>query len=265
MLNIDIGDDGFLLGAEFFNGPVDLLVELVRQKKIDIANVPVLDLISKLLWWLEKVDVKNLEVASDWLVMTSTLAFMKSKILIPSSKDERDKIEDIMEDFVFKLHRMQAIKNISEELAVKRRLGVDWFERGVEASSEESENILDSNLYSLLKIYVDEASVVLAAKQSPFVKPFFVFSIDEALLMLANWIKDKEDWVDLTDFVRIIKEKKNVDDEVFKRSKIASSYVANLELVKRGVVDIKQNGDGIQMKLAGDSARYYGRSVADVG
>lgn len=218
-----------------YEGPLDLLVELARNKKVDLNRISVLEIADQFLEWLRKARSLRLELAADWLVMAATLALLKSKILIPAPREERAEAEAAIEDLALRLRRLDAVRSLAEELQERRQLGNHWF-RPVQGERERGvAKRLDANLHALLSAYVREARKTLLPSPAPVRRPFLLLSVEEAIhyLQTSNILGDA--WQSLLDLAP-----KGVHaDAMHARSKIAASYVAALELSKRGLVEVR--------------------------
>ena len=239
-----VDGDSFVLDLDVYSGPLDALVELVRSKKVDVAAVPVLTIVELFLDWMRTSTEPRLELAADWLVMAATLAYFKSRLLLPISKEEKAQIEAAVEDFMSKLHRVQAIKGLADDLASRRRLGLHWHEPGDPESGKAQGRRLDSTLHTLLVAYVREAKRTLSPASAPVRKPFLVFPVDEAIRALEEFCRRITEWTPLLDVLPA----EPAVDTTHARSRVASTYVASLELAKRGVVEVAQSGDYISIR-----------------
>lgn len=222
-----------------YEGPLDLLVELARNKKVDLNMISVLEIADQFLEWLRRARTLKLELAADWLVMAATLALLKSRILIPAPKEERAEAEAAFEDLASRLKRLDAVRSVVEEFSSRRMLGTHWY-RPVPADIHRGPaKRLDATLHTLLSAYVREARITLAPKTPPVRRPFVLVSVEEAIRYLQKNDVLGDDWKPL---LSLLPKGKTID-RIHARSKIAAAYVASLEMGKRGLVEIRQDDD----------------------
>lgn len=231
--------DRLLLDLPTYEGPLDLLVELARAQKVDLTIINVLHIADQFLIWFRRAGDLNLELAADWLVMAATLALLKSRILIPSAKEERAAAEAAFEDLASRLRRLESIRRIVDELSERRRLGLHWH-RPIQIESDRGPvKRLDANLHALLTAYVREARITLAPAQAPVRTPYLVMSVEEAIRHIEASGVLGSTWQPILSIIPSTP----AADETHQRSRIAASYVAALELGKRGLVEIEQMED----------------------
>lgn len=241
----DEDDDALVVDLGVFEGPLDLLLELVRSRKLDIGKISILSVVDQFLEWMQRARAFRLELAADWLLMAATLAAIKSRLLLPSAKEDREDAEAAMERLNDQLRRLDAIRSVAEELGSRRRLGVHWHTPGENAPEKGRAKRLEATLHALLSAYAREARRTLAPPPVPVRKPFLVFSVEEAIRhLLAAGLIDA-DWRPLDALVP----KTPAHDATHARSQIASSYVASLELAKRGQIEVRQLPDGAMVEI----------------
>ena len=224
------------LNLDGFEGPIDLLLHLSKEQKVDLVSISITELANQYISFIERVKFINIEIAADYLVMASWLAFLKSKILLPEEKNDED-IEDIdaiSKELKIRLLRLQAMQKASEQLIILPKLGENRFVRG-----EDNSNIdiikyeYEPNLYQLLIAYgrINNSSknIELTIENSK------LYSVQEAMERLAKLIKISSKWVDLKEF---LPEKKN--DKLNDNSVISSYFLASLELANKGDLKIRQ-------------------------
>ena len=120
------------LNLEGFEGPIDLLLHLSREQKVDLSSISISELASQYISFVEEIKILNIEIAADYLVMASWLAFLKSKILIPDQHDEdnSENVEDISAELKIRLLRLEAMQKASESLMGLPKLGDSRYARG---------------------------------------------------------------------------------------------------------------------------------------
>ena len=224
------------LNLEGFEGPIDLLLHLSREQKVDLVSISITELANQYISFIERVKFINIEIAADYLVMASWLAFLKSKILLPEEKNDED-IEDIdaiSKELKIRLLRLQAMQKASEQLMIMPKLGENRFVRG-----EDNSNIdiikyeYEPNLYQLLIAYgqINNSSknIELTIENSK------LYSVQEAMERLAKLIKTSSKWVELKEFLP-----EKLNDKLNDNSAISSYFLASLELANKGDLKIRQ-------------------------
>ena len=224
------------LNLDGFEGPIDLLLHLSREQKVDLVSISITELANQYISFIERVKFINIEIAADYLVMASWLAFLKSKILLPEEKNDED-IEDIdaiSKELKIRLLRLQAMQKASEQLIILPKLGENRFVRG-----EDNSNIdiikyeYEPNLYQLLIAYgqINNSSknIELTIENSK------LYSVQEAMERLAKLIKTSSKWVELK---QLLPEKLN--DKLNDNSAVSSYFLASLELANKGDLKIRQ-------------------------
>lgn len=232
----DLADEGMMhIELPAYEGPLFLLLELARAKKIDLTAISILDIADQFLAWFHRAKDMRIELAADWLVMAATLALLKSRMLIPVPKDERAAAEALLEDLATRLRRLDAVRLIADELLARRRIGTHWHRPIVSESDGPGRKHLDATLHALLSAYVREAAITMRPQQAPVRRPFLVLTVEDAIRHLQESDALTEEWQLLS---RVVPKGRNVD-AIHARSKVAASYVASLEMAKRGEVEIE--------------------------
>jgi segregation and condensation protein A len=220
-----------------FEGPLDLLLFLARNQKVDLTRISVLALAEQYLGFIESARRVRLELAADYLVMAAWLAYLKSRLLIPQpAKDDGPSGEELAATLAFRLRRLEAMRDAAGRLVNRDRLGRDFFARGApEIIVEENHSAYDANLYDLLSAYAQLrqrgaiTNVTIARRR--------VWSLAEARLMLARLIGELKEWTALDRFLL-----RYLTDPEERATVVASSFAATLELVREGRIDIRQDG-----------------------
>ena len=224
------------LNLDGFEGPIDLLLHLSREQKVDLVSISITELANQYISFIERVKFINIEIAADYLVMASWLAFLKSKILLPEEKNDEDieDIDEISKELKIRLLRLQAMQKASEQLMIMPKLGENRFVRG-----EDNSNIdiikyeYEPNLYQLLVAYgqINNSSknIELTIENSK------LYSVQEAIERLAKMIKTSSKWVKLKEFLP-----EKLNDKLNDNSAISSYFLASLELANKGDLKIRQ-------------------------
>lgn len=226
-LNLDIGG---------FEGPLDLLLHLAREQKVDLLQISVLELAEQYLVFVEQARALRLDLAADYLVMAAWLAYLKSRLLLPKlDNGKAEPVEELASLLQFRLKRLEAMRKVAAELMSGHVLGRDVFERGApEAVIATEDSTFSATLYDLLSAYADMR--VRGANSSITIKQRRVWALKEARDILQRLIGEIDDWTDLDHWlIQYI----TVPEE--RATAIASSFAASLELVKERFIDLKQD------------------------
>lgn len=230
-------EQALVIDVAGFEGPLDLLLFLARNQKVDLTRISVLALAEQYLEFIESARRVRLELAADYLVMAAWLAYLKSRLLIPQPvKDDGPSGEELAATLAFRLRRLEAIRDAAGRLVNRDRLGRDFFVRGApEVIIEERRSAFDATLYDLLSAYASlrqrnaVTNVTIARRR--------VWSLAEARLMLARLIGELDQWTALDGFLL-----RYLADPEERATVIASAFAATLELVREGRIEVRQDG-----------------------
>lgn len=220
-----------------FEGPLDLLLHLARNQKVDLSQISVVALAEQYIGFIDQARMMRLELAADYLVMAAWLAFLKSKLLIPTKKDdEGESGEELAAVLQFRLKRLEAMRDAAARLVNRDRLGRDVFARGMPEALQTDRSItFEASLYDLLAAYAAQRqrqvvnTVQIAARS--------VWSLQDARKLLERLVGHSGQWDVLDRFLS-----QYVQDPAQRRSLLASSFAASLELVREGKMEVKQEG-----------------------
>ena len=230
-------EDVLVLELDGFEGPLDLLLVLARNQKVDLTKLSILKLAEQYLDYIEVARELRLEVAADYLVMAAWLAYLKSKLLLP----EKEQIEDgptgqeLAAQLAFRLKRLDAMREALARLMGRKRLGLDIFARGMpEGIRLIRSNVYQASIFDLLKAYAEQRQrrVVVDMKWGGRI----VWSIKQARDRIAELMGPQIDWTELDKF---LEEYKPVTP--LGRTVTASSFGATLELAREGYLEIRQH------------------------
>jgi len=231
-----VSEPSLVVDVAGFEGPLDLLLHLARNQKVDLARISVLALAEQYIAFIEKVRELRIELAADYLVMAAWLAYLKSKLLIPKQPDEEGESgEEMAAILQFRLKRLEAMRDAAARLINRNRLGRDVFQRGMpETVIVEKRNAYSATLYDLLTAYAAQRqrkaiTNVRIAKRG-------VWSLKEARTILMRLIGEFQDWTALDRFLIDYLTKPEE-----RATAIASSFAASLELVREGHVEVRQD------------------------
>ncbi|WP_082542552.1 MULTISPECIES: segregation and condensation protein A [unclassified Mesorhizobium] len=228
------GEPELLVDVAGFEGPLDLLLHLARNQKVDLARISILALAEQYLSFVEKVRALRLELAADYLVMAAWLAFLKSKLLIPKQPGEEESGEELAAVLQFRLRRLEAMRDAAARLVNRNRLGRDVFQRGMpEMVIVEKRNEYSASLYDLLTAYASQRQRL--AINNVTIAKRGVWSLKDARSLLARLIGSTGDWTALDSF--LIEYLASPEE---KRTAMASSFAATLEMVREGSLEMRQ-------------------------
>lgn len=228
--------DALIVDVGGFEGPLDLLLELARRHKVDLAQISILALAEQYLAFIENARKLQLEVAADYLVMAAWLAYLKTRLLIPSPAGTDDIVpEDMARRLAFRLQRLQAMRDASATLMARNQLGRDVFTRGnPEPLVIDVQRTYGDNLIDLLKAYAERRQQRIR-RQTYTVKRQPTWSIKEARQALERLVGTMNDWGTLDTWLASY-----LAEPGLRRSVTASSFTASLELAREGMIEIRQ-------------------------
>jgi segregation and condensation protein A len=230
------GEPAFTVDLDGFEGPLDLLLELARRQRIDLARISILALAEQYLLFVEAARKLRLELAADYLVMAAWLAFLKSRLLLPAPSEPAElDAPALAEGLAQRLRALAAIRKAGEYLMGRPRLGRDFFARGEpEAAVNTSGRIsYQSNLYDLLAAYARQSQRHALARVR--FKAREVWSLAEARQALTRLVGIQADWTAFDSFLL-----EACSDSQMRRSARASSFAASLELAREGKIEMRQ-------------------------
>jgi len=220
-----------------FEGPIDLLLTLARDQKLDLMHISILALADQYLVFIESARDFQLEIAADYLVMAAWLAYLKSKLLLPKEETEEAlSAEEMAEALKFQLLRLEAMQEAGKKIFELPRRGIDFFPRGqTEGLPVTYRSVYDVSLYDLLRAYARQHKDKNVGALE--IEPFDLYSIDDAIARLREILPNVPDWTTLGSFLP-----KGVREPLMRRSAVSTTLIAVLELVRQGKADIRQDG-----------------------
>lgn len=230
------GDDVMYVDVGGYEGPLDLLLDLARRQKVDLARISVLALAEQYLRFIETIREKRIEVAADYLVMAAWLAYLKSRLMLPSEPSDDQPTGEMMAALLqFRLKRLEAMRLAAERLVNRPRLGRDRFPRGApEPIGVDRRALWDASLYDLVKAYAQQRERQVPEDYQLFVRS--VWSLQEARDTLGRLIGENMDWVPLEAYL----DQYLVGGEQ-RRTATASSFASSLELARQGQIELRQS------------------------
>lgn len=245
----------FVVDVAGFEGPLDLLLALARTQKVDIAKISVLALVEQYLAFIAEAQKLRIEIAADYLVMAAWLAYLKSRLLLPREEMPGDQAtaEELARRLSFRLMRLEAMRNAVAQLMTRKRLGQDVFARGQpEGVKTIRESQFTATIYDLLRAYADQRRRTI--KVGHVVKARAVWSIKDARNRLERLVGGSAgDWLQLELFLE-----QYLPSPEETRTVRASSFGASLEMVREGLLEIRQEAPfaPIYMRKRGADAEW---------
>ncbi len=229
-------EPALVVDVEGFEGPLDVLLMLARQQKVDLAKISILALADQYLTFIEEARRLRLELAADYLVMAAWLAYLKSRLLLPDSHmPEGQTAEDMANALAQRLKRLEAIREVAERLFERPLLDRDVFGRGQpEPIAHIKRPQWTATLYDLLSAYASQRQRHALAHLHYAKRA--VWSLAEAREVLERLIGQSSDWSRLDDYLIAFVVEPALVPTVF-----ASSFASALELVREGYAEIHQH------------------------
>lgn len=232
-----VSEPTLVIDVQGFEGPMDLLLHLARNQKVDLSRISIVALVQQYLEFVEQARLLRLELAADYLVMAAWLAYLKSRLLVPkAASDEGESGEEMAELLQFRLQRLEAMREAAGRLVNRNRLGRDIFKRAdPEMVIVEKKHLYDASLYDLLTAYAglrqrQAVSHVEVGKRT-------VWSLKSARQLLHRLLGVAVDWKALDEFLFAY-----IPTAAERRTALASAFAASLEMVREGQMEIRQQG-----------------------
>jgi segregation and condensation protein A len=229
------GGSGFVLRLDGFEGPLDLLLDLARSQKVDLAQISILALVDQYLAVIEGARRIRLELAADWLVMAAWLAWLKSRLLVPAGVEEAEDAEVAAEGLAGRLAELQRMRAAALWLGARPQLGLDVFARGApEDLTETDRSGLLLDLPSLMRGHIGALRRQAGRRRyMPRMAPWW--SVQDALRRLGAMVGQLPDWTELSRFLP-----ETFPDAAGLRAAMASTLLASLEMGRSGDIDLRQ-------------------------
>ena len=230
-------DEGEVMYVDLgsYEGPLDLLLELSRKQKVDLAKLSILALAEQYLEFIETMRERRLELAADYLVMAAWLAYLKSRLMVPGAASDDQPSGEMMAALLqFRLKRLEAMRTAAAQLVNLPRLGREVLVRGAPEPIEVARHGLwDASLYDLLKAYALQRERGVPREYQPLART--VWSLQEARDILTRLIGGSADWVPLETYLD-----RYLTAPEQRRTATASTFASSLELARQGLIDLTQ-------------------------
>jgi segregation and condensation protein A len=234
--------DELTLALDGWEGPLDLLLNLARAQKVDLAQISILQLVEQYLTYLAEARVLKLEIAADYLVMAAWLAYLKSCLLLPKDPEADPSPEEIALRLQMRLQQLDAMREAGARLLGRDRVGRDVFVR----DAPEGLRLVRKAAWQVREFDLFAAYGAVRARTQPamhVVHARAVLTLEEARERLGRMIGAVLDWAFLESFLP------QTQDPQFRRSSLASSFLAMLELARRGRLEFEQDEAFAPIKL----------------
>ena len=216
-----------------WEGPLDLLLALARTQKVDLRQLSILQLVDQYLTYVNEARELKLEVAADYLVMAAWLAYLKSALLLPRDPEIEPSPEELALRLQLRLERLNAMREAGARLVARDRMGRDVFPRGApEGLKVVRKSRWQAEIYDLIAAYGQISARTRPVFHVVAVRP--VMTLEDAIARVSELVGERIDWSTIESFLP-------ADAEgPYRKSALASSFVAALELAKQGRVELKQ-------------------------
>ena len=229
-----VDDAALYLELDGWEGPLDLLLDLARRQKVDLRGISILSLADQYIGYVERAAALRLELAADYLVMAAWLAYLKSLLLLPKEEQDNPSADELAMRLQLRLQRLGAMREAGARLMARDRVGRDVFVRGApEGLRVERRNAWQCDWFDLVQAYGQ-----VKARTAPvvhMVRDRAVMTLESALSRVAAMLGVALDWMALEEFLPPFA------DPQLRRSALASSFVAALELARQGKAELAQD------------------------
>jgi len=217
-----------------YSGPLEVLLDLAKTQKVDLAEISITMLADEFLNFIKNNENLNLEIASEYLLMATWLAYLKSKLLLPEDEDDDFKASEVAEKLKLQLKKLELIRILSDQMLQKKRLGVHIFTRGMKGGIRSINTpVYDISLYELLKTY----SNIQMQKtfQTITIPKLSVLTTEEGMKQIKNNLNQINDWTNIDELIP-----KSYYNKKMKKTGLSGIFAASLELTKEGAIQILQ-------------------------
>ena len=240
LFNVDINN---------YNGPLDVLLDLAKAQKVDLEEISITKLADQFHDYITKEKDLNLEIASEYLLMATWLAYLKSKLLLPGTPEEEFKVQEVAEKLKLQLKKLELIRLLSEQMLKRNRLGREIRTRGIKGNIRSIySSEYNVSLFELLKSY---SSVVMTKDfQTMNIPKLPVFTTEDGIKTIKQFIGKLMDWKNLDELIP----QNFKSGSKYKKTGKAGIFAGSLELVKEGNLSMKQDNlfDDIYVREVND-------------
>ena len=218
-----------------YTGPLEVLLDLAKSQKVNLENISITQLADQFIEFINSTKKINLDLASEYLLMATWLAYLKSKLLLPEDEDDDFKASEVAEQLKLQLKKLELIRLLSDELLKKERLGIDIHMRGIRGGIKSySKTEYSVSLFELLKSY--SSHVMRKNFLSINIPKLPVCTTDQGISIIKRNIKKLSNWKDLSELIPSRFKKTST----LKKTGLAGLFSASLELSREGIISIMQ-------------------------
>ena len=244
----------FVVDIEGYEGPLDVLLALAREQKVDLRQISILQLADQYLAFVSAARRVNLQLAAEYLVIAAWLAYLKSRLLLPESeRADEPSADDMAAQLALQLRRLEAMRTVGARLLARAQLGREVFARGCpEVFEPEAVTVFRVGLADLLKAYGHHLSRKRAGEPLR-IEASSLWSVDQALERLSRMVGGQVSWENLVRFLPPGTFEGLRQGRIEARSQLAATFAASLELARRGAINLRQSGPfgAIYVRAAG--------------
>ena len=224
------------INIDNYSGPLEVLLELAKSQKVNLTNISITQLADQYIDFVNKSKEINLDIASEYLLMATWLAYLKSKLLLPEDEEDDFKASEIAAKLKLQLKKLELIRLLSDQLLRRDRIGKNIFYRGIKGGIKSINNsTYNVTLYELLKAY--SSIKVQSIYQKISIPKLPVMTTQEGIKQIKENMDSIADWKKIEELIP----KSFVSSNKFKKTGLAAIFSASLELTKDGVINLMQN------------------------
>ena len=227
----------FVLNIDGYEGPIELLLDLAKKQEVDLKHISILELADQYSNYVKnKIKTSNLTLVADFLVIASWLTYLKSRLLLPETKNEEIPASIFAENLREQLIKLDEMRKAGIKILSRPQLNKDFFKNGLEKNTFiETKYTFDCTLYDLLKNIVDVDTRKKIKNFKLNLKK--ICTVEDAIKNIKKFFELKNDeWIPLDNILKI-----KETDTFIRKSYTASHFTASLELVKQGVINVRQH------------------------
>ncbi len=232
---MESNNNSFSINIPNYSGPLEVLLDLAKSQKVDLVNISITKLADQFLDYVKNNSNLNLEIASEFLLMATWLAYLKSKLLLPEDEDDDFRAFEVAEKLKLQLKKLELIRLLSDQLLKKNRIGKDIFFRGMKGGIKSIYSPkYEVSLYELLKTY---ANINMQRSfQKVNIPKLPVLTTEQGINNIKNQLEKLNSWKDI---IELVPDSYKSNSQQ-KRTGLSGIFAASLELTKEGIVQIKQ-------------------------
>ena len=218
-----------------YSGPLITLLELAKAQKVDLTKISITKLVDEFMEFIKNFKDKNLDIAFEYLLMATWLAYLKSKLLLPEDEDDDFKALEVAEKLKLQLKKLELIRLLSDQMLQRKRIGVNIFYRGMKGGIRSIKTpVYNISLYELLKTY--SALKMASAFKTVNIPKLPVLSAENGIKQIKDNLNKIKDWRKIEDLIPLDFYK----NEKLKKTGLTGIFAASLELSKQGIISIRQ-------------------------